>query len=380
MTSAPETRPAGTAAGGSEAAPFVRIEGITKRFGATTAVDKIDLDIHRSELFCLLGGSGSGKSTLLRMLAGFEQPSEGRILIDGQDMTGVPPYERPVNMMFQSYALFPHMSVADNVAYGLRRAGVARAETRQRVADMLDMVKMGAFAQRKPHQLSGGQRQRVALARALVKQPKLLLLDEPLGALDKKLREETQFELMKIQSQLGTTFIVVTHDQDEAMTLASRMGVMSDGRLVQVGGPRDLYEFPANRFVAQFIGAVNLFDGVVIEDEPGHARMRCDEAGCVIHVSHGVTGTLGQTVYLAIRPEKINLGHAKPDAEENVAPGTVDEVAYLGNLSVYQVRLDTGRLVHVTLPNLDRHEGTIFEAGDAVYCSWGAASAVVLPA
>ncbi len=380
MTSAPETRPAGTAAGGSEAAPFVRIEGITKRFGATTAVDKIDLDIHRSELFCLLGGSGSGKSTLLRMLAGFEQPSEGRILIDGQDMTGVPPYERPVNMMFQSYALFPHMSVADNVAYGLRRAGVARAETRQRVADMLDMVKMGAFAQRKPHQLSGGQRQRVALARALVKQPKLLLLDEPLGALDKKLREETQFELMKIQSQLGTTFIVVTHDQDEAMTLASRMGVMSDGRLVQVGGPRDLYEFPANRFVAQFIGAVNLFDGVVIEDEPGHARMRCDEAGCVIHVSHGVTGTLGQTVYLAIRPEKINLGHVKPDAEENVAPGTVDEVAYLGNLSVYQVRLDTGRLVHVTLPNLDRHEGTIFEAGDAVYCSWGAASAVVLPA
>ncbi len=380
MTSAPETRPAGTAAGGSEAAPFVRIEGITKRFGATTAVDKIDLDIHRSELFCLLGGSGSGKSTLLRMLAGFEQPSEGRILIDGQDMTGVPPYERPVNMMFQSYALFPHMSVADNVAYGLRRAGVARAETRQRVADMLDMVKMGAFAQRKPHQLSGGQRQRVALARALVKQPKLLLLDEPLGALDKKLREETQFELMKIQSQLGTTFIVVTHDQDEAMTLASRMGVMSDGRLVQVGGPRDLYEFPANRFVAQFIGAVNLFDGVVIEDEPGHARMRCDEAGCVIHVSHGVTGTLGQTVYLAIRPEKINLGHAKPDAEENVAPGTIDEVAYLGNLSVYQVRLDTGRLVHVTLPNLDRHEGTIFEAGDAVYCSWGAASAVVLPA
>ncbi len=380
MTSAPETRPAGTAAGGSEAAPFVRIEGITKRFGATTAVDKIDLDIDRSELFCLLGGSGSGKSTLLRMLAGFEQPSEGRILIDGQDMTGVPPYERPVNMMFQSYALFPHMSVADNVAYGLRRAGVARAETRQRVADMLDMVKMGAFAQRKPHQLSGGQRQRVALARALVKQPKLLLLDEPLGALDKKLREETQFELMKIQSQLGTTFIVVTHDQDEAMTLASRMGVMSDGRLVQVGGPRDLYEFPANRFVAQFIGAVNLFDGVVIEDEPGHARMRCDEAGCVIHVSHGVTGTLGQTVYLAIRPEKINLGHVKPDAEENVAPGTVDEVAYLGNLSVYQVRLDTGRLVHVTLPNLDRHEGTIFEAGDAVYCSWGAASAVVLPA
>ncbi len=380
MTSAPETRPAGSAAGGAQAAPFVRIEGITKRFGATVAVDKIDLDIQRSELFCLLGGSGSGKSTLLRMLAGFEEPSEGRILIDGQDMTGVPPYERPVNMMFQSYALFPHMTVADNVAYGLRRGGVSRTETRQRVADMLDMVKMGAFARRKPHQLSGGQRQRVALARSLVKQPKLLLLDEPLGALDKKLREETQFELMKIQSQLGTTFIVVTHDQDEAMTLASRMGVMSDGRLVQVGGPRDLYEFPANRFVAQFIGAVNLFDGVVIEDEPGHARMRCDEAGCVIHVSHGITGTLGQTVHLAIRPEKINLSHDRPDAEENVAPGTIDEVAYLGNLSVYQVRLDTGRVIHVTLPNLDRHEGAIFEAGDAIHCSWGAASAVVLPA
>ncbi|PTM93448.1 ABC transporter ATP-binding protein [Mycoplana dimorpha] len=379
MSSAIETQPVGTA-GGADAAPFVRIEGITKRFGAIVAVNRIDLDIQRSELFCLLGGSGSGKSTLLRMLAGFEQPSEGRILIDGQDMTGVPAYERPVNMMFQSYALFPHMSVSDNVAYGLRRGGVPRAEIRKRVADMLDMVKMGDYAQRRPHQLSGGQRQRVALARALVKQPKLLLLDEPLGALDKKLREETQFELMKIQAQLGTTFIVVTHDQDEAMTLASRMGVMRDGRLVQVGGPRDLYEFPADRYVAQFIGAVNLFDGVLIEDEPGHARMRCEEAGCVIHVGHGVTGTLGQTVHLAIRPEKINLAHDRPAQDENVTPGTIDEVAYLGNLSVYQVRLDTGRLIHVTLPNLDRHEGNVFEIGNRVYCSWGPASAVVLPA
>jgi putrescine transport system ATP-binding protein len=375
-----EQRSAGAEPGGSAAEPFVRIEGITKRFGATVAVNRIDLDIQRSELFCLLGGSGSGKSTLLRMLAGFEQPSEGRILIDGQDMTGVPAYERPVNMMFQSYALFPHMSVSDNVAYGLRRGGVARAEIRKRVADMLDMVKMGDYAQRKPHQLSGGQRQRVALARALVRQPKLLLLDEPLGALDKKLREETQFELMKIPSQLGTTFIVVTHDQDEAMTLASRMGVMQDGRLVQVGGPRDLYEFPVNRFVARFIGAVNLFEAVLIEDEPGHARLRCAETGGVFYVSHGVSGTLGQTMHLALRPEKINLTRDKPDGEENVTPGVIDEIAYLGNLSVYQVRLDTGRLIHVTLPNLDRHEGEAFEIGNRVFCSWGPASAVVLPA
>ncbi|MBF9232598.1 ABC transporter ATP-binding protein [Microvirga alba] len=365
-------------AAGPADAPFVRIEGVTKRFGDFVAVNNISLDIHRSELFCLLGGSGSGKSTLLRMLAGFEHPTEGRILIDGQDMTGVPPYERPVNMMFQSYALFPHMTVADNVGYGLRRAGVARREVKRRVAEMLNLVKMGDFAHRKPDQLSGGQRQRVALARSLVRQPKLLLLDEPLGALDKKLREETQFELMKIQTQLGTTFIVVTHDQDEAMTLASRMGVMNEGQLVQVGEPRNLYEFPSSRFVAQFIGAVNMFEGVLVDDEPDHVRIRSEEAGCTFFVNHGISSAPGQTVHVAVRPEKIRLSREIPPGADNVVKGVVDEIAYLGNLSVFQVRLGTGKLIRVTLPNLDRHEGTTFEPSDTVHCSWGPSSGVVL--
>lgn len=359
-------------------APFVRIEGVTKRFGDFTAVNNISLDIHRSELFCLLGGSGSGKSTLLRMLAGFEHPTDGRILIDGQDMTGVPPYERPVNMMFQSYALFPHMTVADNVGYGLRRAGVARAKIKHRVAEMLDLVKMGDFAHRKPDQLSGGQRQRAALARSLVRQPKLLLLDEPLGALDKKLREETQFELMKIQTQLGTTFIVVTHDQDEAMTLATRMGVMNEGQLVQIGEPRNLYEFPSSRFVAQFIGAVNMFEGMLVEDEPNYVRIRSDEAGCTLFVNHGISSAPGQPVHVAIRPEKIRLSRETPAGTDNIVRGVVDEVAYLGNVSVFQVRLGTGKLIRATLPNLDRHESTAFEPSDTVYCSWGPSSGVVL--
>ncbi|WP_243375106.1 ABC transporter ATP-binding protein [Microvirga solisilvae] len=358
--------------------PFVRIEGVTKRFGDFVAVNNISLDIHRSELFCLLGGSGSGKSTLLRMLAGFEHPTEGRILIDGQDMTNVPPYERPVNMMFQSYALFPHMTVADNVGYGLRRAGVRKADIKRRVVEMLDLVKMGDFARRKPDQLSGGQRQRVALARSLVRQPKLLLLDEPLGALDKKLREETQFELMKIQSQLGTTFIVVTHDQDEAMTLATRMGVMNEGQLVQIGEPRNLYEFPSSRFVAQFIGAVNMFEGRLVEDEPDYVRIRSEEAGCTLYVSHGISSAPGQSVHVAIRPEKIRLSHETPAGADNVVKGVVDEVAYLGNVSVLQIRLGTGKLIRATLPNLDRHESMVFEPSDPVYCSWGSSSGVVL--
>src|SRR5438309_3032871 len=275
-----------TAAGDPDSA-YVRMANLTKKFGDFTAVDAVSLDIRRGEIFCLLGGSGSGKTTLLRMLAGFERPSGGAIHIDGEDMSAIPPYERPVNMMFQSYALFPHMSVERNIAFGLEQEGLQRAEIRRQVGDILDIVKMGGFGSRKPHQLSGGQRQRVALARALVKRPKLLLLDEPLAALDRKLREHTQFELIGIQQQLGVTFVVVTHDQEEAMTLSTRMGVMNHGQIVQVGTPTDIYEFPATRFVADFIGSVNMFEGKLIEDEPDFVRIRSGELGGVIYVNHG---------------------------------------------------------------------------------------------
>jgi putrescine transport system ATP-binding protein len=276
----------------SAAQPSVRIEGVTKRFGAFTAVDDVSLDIQEGEIFCLLGGSGCGKTTLLRMLAGFEQPSAGRILIDGQDMADVAPYERPVNMMFQSYALFPHMTVQDNVAFGLEQEKLPKAQIAQRVEAMLSLVRLDGMAQRKPHQLSGGQRQRVALARSLVKRPRLLLLDEPLGALDRKLREHTQFELLGLQKQLGVTFVVVTHDQEEAMTLANRIGVMDRGRIVQVGSPRDIYEYPSTRFVADFIGSVNLFEGRLTEDEADYVRVACPELPAPVLVDHGVSAAL----------------------------------------------------------------------------------------
>ena len=287
--------------------PFIRIKNVTKKFGDFVAVDNVSLNIFKGELFCLLGGSGCGKSTLLRMLSGFEAASGGSIEIDGQDMAGVPPYERPVNMMFQSYALFPHMTVEKNVGYGLKRDGLPKSEIADRVAELLKLVQLESFDKRKPHQLSGGQRQRVALARALAKRPKLLLLDEPLGALDKKLREETQFELMKIQEQLGVTFVVVTHDQEEAMTLATRIGVMNAGEIVQIGEPRDIYEYPNSRFVADFVGSVNMFEGRVVEDALDHVLIRSDDAGCDIHVGHGVSSAPNQTLWFALRPEKINL-------------------------------------------------------------------------
>ena len=295
-----------------EEPPFVRIQKVTKKFGDFIAVDDVSLDVWKGELFCLLGGSGCGKSTLLRMLAGFETPSFGRIEIDGQDMAGLPPYERPTNMMFQSYALFPHMTVEKNVAYGLLRDGMRRDEATAKVAEMLKLVQLSQFAHRKPHQLSGGQRQRVALARSLVKRPKLLLLDEPLGALDKKLREETQFELINIQEKLGVTFIVVTHDQEEAMTLATRIGVMQAGDIVQVGEPAEIYEYPSSRFVADFVGSVNMFEGRVVEDEPEHialavADLDGGDAEGAIYVGHGVSCTLDQTLWYAVRPEKLRL-------------------------------------------------------------------------
>jgi putrescine transport system ATP-binding protein len=365
-----------------EERPFVRIQKVTKKFGDFIAVDDVSLDVWKGELFCLLGGSGCGKSTLLRMLAGFEAPTSGRIEIDGQDMAGLPPYERPTNMMFQSYALFPHMTVEKNVAYGLMRDGMRRDEAAAKVADILKLVQLSQFAGRKPHQLSGGQRQRVALARSLVKKPKLLLLDEPLGALDKKLREETQFELINIQETLGVTFIVVTHDQEEAMTLATRIGVMNAGEIVQVGEPAEIYEYPSSRFVADFIGSVNMFEGRVVEDEPEHITLavpdldRGDEEGA-IWVGHGVSCTLNQTLWYAVRPEKLRLTRERPD-ERNAFPVYVDDVAYMGNLSVFRLRLASGRLLHATKANLARFDDDAITWHEDVWVSWPDTAGAVL--
>ena len=321
--------------------PIIRIEGLTKRFGAVTAVDKVDLEVARGELFALLGGSGCGKTTLLRLLAGFETPDSGRLLIDGHDMTGVPPHLRPINMMFQSYALFPHMNVAENVGYGLRREGVAKAEIATRVAEVLEQVKLSDFATRRPAQLSGGQRQRVALARALVKRPKLLLLDEPLAALDRKLREGTRFELVRLQEQLGLTFVMVTHDQEEAMSMASRLAVMHAGRVVQVGTPHEVYERPVSRFVADFIGIANILAA-------GDGRG-----------------------WLALRPEKIALSATRPDTAEAVA-GKIVDIAYEGDRSLYRVALDDGRVIMVATANVTRSIDGVFHRGQGIWLGWAA--------
>jgi putrescine transport system ATP-binding protein len=360
-----------------QAAPYINIESVTKKFGEFVAVNDVSVKIYRGELFCLLGGSGCGKTTLLRMLAGFEQPTTGRISIDGVDMTGIPPYERPVNMMFQSYALFPHMTVEQNVAFGLKQDGVPKAEVATRVADMLNLVKLTQFAKRRPHQLSGGQRQRVALARSLVKRPKLLLLDEPLGALDKKLREHTQFELVNLQEQLGVTFIVVTHDQEEAMTLATRIGVMDAGRIVQIGTPKDIYEYPNCKFVAEFIGNINVFQGQMIEDEPDHVRITSPELEGTIFVNHGVSAASDAVVWAAVRPEKIQLSVEPPQQQDNVTRGVVKEIAYMGDLSIYLVQLNTGKMMRITQPNAHRHADDI-TWDQQVYLHWHASSPVVL--
>jgi len=361
-----------------QAVPYVHIDRVTKKFGDFVAVNDVSLKIYKKELFCLLGGSGCGKTTLLRMLAGFEEPTSGKLFIDGVDMTGIPPYERPVNMMFQSYALFPHMTVEQNVAFGLKQDGVPKDEIAARVDDMLKLVRLQQFARRKPHQLSGGQRQRVALARSLVKRPKLLLLDEPLGALDKKLREHTQFELVNIQEQLGVTFVVVTHDQEEAMTLSTRIGVMNAGEIVQVGTPKDIYEFPSSKFVAEFIGNVNMFEGRLIEDEPDHVRIDSPELGGTIYVDHGVSSAPDAVVFAAIRPEKINISVEPPEQTDNVAQGTVKEIAYMGDVSVYLVQLASNKIVRVTQPNTYRHAEASITWDQTVYLSWHASSPVVV--
>ncbi|WP_232302644.1 ABC transporter ATP-binding protein [Elstera litoralis] len=357
---------------------MIQIQEVRKTFGDFVAVDGVSVDIFPGELFALLGGSGCGKTTLLRMLAGFEIPTEGRILIDGQDMSTVPPYARPVNMMFQSYALFPHMSVEQNVGFGLRMDGVSKADTANRVAEALDLVQMGSFAKRRPHQLSGGQRQRVALARSLIKRPKVLLLDEPLGALDKKLREQTQLELLNIQSKVGITFVIVTHDQEEAMTLADRISVMDRGRIQQLGTPAEIYEFPKNRFVANFIGSVNLFEATLAVDEPDRAELDCPDFGGRIHVGHGVTGTIGMEFSVAVRPEKIRMSRKPLVDLPNQMQGTIKQIVYLGDISIYFIEVGGGKQVRVTQPNLDRWAEGEFTWEDRVHIGWAADGGVVL--
>ncbi len=359
--------------------PLVQIRGLTKKFGEIAAVDNVDLDIYQGELFCLLGGSGCGKSTLLRMLAGFEFPQSGSIVIDGMDMSNVPAYERPTNMMFQSYALFPHMSVEKNIAFGLQQDKMRKSEITDRVHEILKLVELEDYKKRKPQQLSGGQRQRVALARSLVKEPKLLLLDEPLAALDKKLRKQTQFELANIQEQVGVTFIVVTHDQEEAMTLSTRMAVMDAGRFMQIGTPTEIYEFPESRLVADFIGTANIVEGRVTEDSSDHVRVVTDMGD--IYIDHGQSIPVGSNIWVAIRPEKIHISKTAPKkAGPNQTSGKVDDIGYLGEISIYKIRLDNDQIIDVTAPNQIRPKNRTHSITweDTVYLNWEPASAMLL--
>lgn len=359
-------------------AKFLSLEGVTKRFDEVAAVDAISIDIPKGQIFALLGSSGCGKSTLLRMLAGFEKPTEGRILLEGADIARMPAYERPINMMFQSYALFPHMTVWQNVAFGLRRQRLERNTIARRVEKMLALVQLSSYAKRKPHQLSGGQQQRVALARSLAKEPRLLLLDEPLGALDRKLREQTQFELQRIIKEVGVTCVMVTHDQEEAMTMADRIAIMSLGRFLQVGTPSEIYETPNCRFVADFIGKANLFSGVLETDAPDHCVI--DTSLGKFMVGHGISGVTGMDLCVAVRPEKINLATEAPaDTRFNCLTGTVLERAYFGSSSLYRVKLASGERLQVSVPSAERHAG-LLEIGAAVHASFSADAIVVLTA
>ncbi|MEO0036064.1 MAG: hypothetical protein RLZZ501_2087, partial [Pseudomonadota bacterium] len=362
-----------------DAVPLIRFEAISKRFGDFVAVDQVDLSIHKGEFFSLLGASGCGKTTLLRMLAGFETPTEGRIFIDGIDMSSIPPYERPVNMMFQSYALFPHMTVEQNVAFGLKQDGLPKARIRDKVRDVLELVQMSRFGGRKPDQLSGGQRQRVALARCLAKEPKVLLLDEPLAALDRQLRERTQLELVGIQERVGITFVMVTHDQGEAMTMSSRIAVMNAGCLEQVGTPVEIYEYPGTRFVADFIGAANMFEGVVVSESRDLLVVNCPELDGEVAVAHAGAVPVGAPVTVMVRPEKVMVSpRAIPAEVVNQVQGTVADIAYLGDVSIFHVVLKSGRRVEVLRTNL-RHTGEQeLTWDDEVTLAWHPGNALVL--
>ncbi|CUA93779.1 ABC transporter ATP-binding protein [Thiomonas bhubaneswarensis] len=355
--------------------PFLRIDGITRRFDEVVAVNDIHLDIHKGEIFALLGSSGCGKSTLLRMLGGFETPTAGRILLEGQDITDLPPYERPINMMFQSYALFPHLTVFDNIAFGLKRDGMPKADIATRVEQMLELVQLKPYGKRKPHQLSGGQQQRVALARSLAKRPKLLLLDEPLAALDKKLRERTQLELVNILRKVGVTCVMVTHDQEEAMTMADRIAVMKDGQFLQLGTPIEIYEHPQTRFIADFIGNVNLFDGKLVTDEPDHCEVQTDDA--LFHIGHGISGTLNMPLGVALRPEKIILSEGRQSLPHNALWAKVSGRSYMGSYTAYELLLPSQRRIRVTVSNADRHADP-FDIGAEVTAHWAPNAPVVI--
>jgi putrescine transport system ATP-binding protein len=357
---------------------YLRIEAVRKEFDGFVAVDDVSLNIRKGEIFALLGASGCGKSTLLRCLAGFEKPTKGRIVLDGQDIVELPPYERPINMIFQSYALFPHMTVEQNIAFGLRQDGMAKADITRRVAEMLALVQMEKFAKRRPHQLSGGQQQRVALARSLAKSPKLLLLDEPMGALDKKLRSQMQLELVNIVERLGVTCVMVTHDQEEAMTMATRIALMDQGWIRQVGTPDEIYEQPTSRFAAEFIGSVNLIEGKIKDDEKDFITIASPALDCLAYVGHGVTGFEGQDVALALRPEKIHVDKDEPAQPHNKVRGTIEEIAYFGSHSVFHVRLAGGTKILANMINSQRWASERFTWNDAVWLSWDDQAGVVL--
>jgi len=359
-----------------QARPYIAFEGVTKRFGDFTAVNNLSLSIYNREFFALLGASGCGKSTLLRMLAGFEEPTSGRILLDGQDLRGIPPYKRPVNMMFQSYALFPHMTVEQNIAFGLKQEGMPKADIQKRVADMLKLVKLEQFAKRKPHQLSGGQRQRVALARSVAKRPKVLLLDEPLGALDKKLREETQFELMDLQQSLGLTFVVVTHDQEEAMTMADRIAILDKGEVMQVATPAEVYEAPGSRYVAGFVGNINIFEGTARRQGSG-VSVEVPGAGSILSESGGEIPD-GTPVAFAIRPEKISVSARRPETGVNAMEGEIFDIAYLGDMTVFHVSLPSGQVVKASVLNAQRVTENPLTWNDTAWISFRPDAGVLL--
>ena len=358
--------------------PYIQIENVTKKFGDFTAIDHLNLDIYKNEFFSLLGPSGCGKTTLLRMLAGFEKVTEGRILLDGEDISEIPPHLRPINMMFQSYALFPHMTVEKNIAFGLKQDNLPPNEINQRVEEMLELVELSDFAKRKPNQLSGGQSQRVALARSLAKRPKLLLLDEPLGALDKRLREQTQFELMDIQEKLEVTFVIVTHDQEEAMTVSSRIGVMDSGNLIQVATPTEIYEAPVNKDVADFIGDVNILRGIYKGQNDVGTQLHSDDSDSIVFATQEVGASTGDEMWFAIRPEKLEISKKKPKNQHNILKGSIEDIAYGGSFSTYHVRLDSGRILKAIRANRVRTEEHHLTWEDEVYLHWEPHSAVVL--